>query len=87
LRDRVARAGGDAALHARDQIIEYHLPFVVGEPRGIGECPAMRRAGCVRPEMMAVRRQMNPPGLRATKLAEMVAQIERHRPLGPTAYR
>jgi len=55
--------------------------------RIIGECPAMRRAGCVRPEMMAVRRQMNPPGLRATKLAEMVAQIERHRPLGPTAYR
>ena len=79
--------GGDAALHARNQIAKNHLPFVVGESRGIAECAAMGRAGCIRPEMMTVRCQMNAPGLRATKLAEMAAQIERHRPLGPAAYR
>ena len=78
---------GDAALHARNQIAKNNLPFVVGESRGIAECPAMGRAGCIRPEMMTVRCQMNAPGLRATKLAEMAAQIERHRPLGPAAYR
>jgi hypothetical protein len=38
----------------------------------------MRLAGRIRPEMVAVRRQMDAPGLSGTKLAEMVAQIERH---------
>lgn len=76
---------GDAALYARDQITKDHLPFVVGEPRGIAECPAVRRAGCIRPEMMAVRRQMNATGLRGAKFAEMLAQIEHHHGLGPAA--
>jgi hypothetical protein len=32
--------------------------------------------------MMAVRREMNTPGLRGAKLGEIPTQVERHRPLG-----
>ena len=74
--------GGDAALHARNQFAEDRLPFVVGQPCGIGERLAMRRARRVRPEMMAVCREMNASRLRGAKLGEMPAQIERHRSLG-----
>ena len=79
--------GGNAALHARHQRAEDRLPFVVGEPRGVGERPAMGVAGRVRPEMMAVRREMDAPRLRRAKLAEMTAQVERHRAAGPAVYR
>ena len=55
------------------------LPFVVGQPRGVGECPAMSLAGRVGPEMMAVRGKMDAAGPAPQKLAEMLAEIERHR--------
>ena len=40
----------------------------------------MRRAGRIRPVVMAVRRQMNARGLRIAESLEVVAQIERHAP-------
>ena len=55
---------GDAALRARDHFAEDDLPLVVGQPRGVGECPAMSLARRVRPEMMAVRRKMDAAGPR-----------------------
>jgi hypothetical protein len=33
--------------------------------------------------MVAVRGEMNPPGLRGAKLGEVIAQIQGHRSLGP----
>ena len=79
--------GGDATLRARDELAEDRFPFVVGEPRGVGERAAMGLARRVRPKMMAVRRQMNAPRLRRAKLGEMPAQIERHHAPGLAAYR
>jgi hypothetical protein len=38
----------------------------------------MAVAGGVRPKMMAMRREMDAPGLSGAKLSEMAAQIERH---------
>src|SRR5262249_21837416 len=70
--------GGDAALRARDEFTEDRLPFVVGEPRGVGERAPMGVACRIRPKMMAVRREMDAPRLRRAKLGEMPAQIERH---------
>jgi len=72
---------------ARDELAEDRFPFVVGEPRGVGERAAMGLARRVRPKMMAVRRQMNTPRLRRAELGEMPAQIERHHALGLAAYR
>ncbi len=71
----------DAALRARHHFAEDDLPLVVGQPRGVGECPAMSLARRVRPEMMAVRGKMDAAGPGATELAEMLAEIERHRAL------
>src|SRR6266851_8190802 len=71
---------------ARDELAEDRFPFVVGEPRGVGERAAMGLARRVRPKMMAVRRQMNTPRLRRAELGEMPAQIERHHALGLAAY-
>src|SRR5215471_5034481 len=70
---------------AADELTEDRLPFVVGEPRGVGERAAMGLARRVRPEMMAVRREMNASGLRRAELGEMPAQIERHHALGLAA--
>src|SRR4029450_1538398 len=82
-----AENGGDAALRARDERAEDRLPFVVGEPRGVGERRAMGVARRVRAKMVAVRREMDAPRLRRAKLGEMPAQIERHHALGLAAYR
>jgi hypothetical protein len=65
-------------LHARHQRAEDRLPLVVGEPCRIGERATMGVACRVRPEMMAVRREMDTRRRRSAKLAEVVAQIERH---------
>ena len=84
--DAHRRALADAALRARDELAEDNFPFVVGEPRGVGERAAMGVACGVRPKMMAVRREMNAPRLRRAKLGEMPAQIERHHAPGLAAY-
>jgi len=81
-----AENGGDAVLRARDELAEDHLPFGVGEPRGVGERAAMGVACGVRPKMMAVRREMDARRLRRAKLGEMPAQIERHHAPGLAAY-
>ena len=65
-------------LHARHEHPEYRLPFPVGKARGIFQCAAVAAARRVRPEMMAVRGEMNARGIGATEFAEMLAQIERH---------
>ena len=70
--------GGNAALRARDEFTEDHLPFGVGEPRGVGERLAMGLARRVGPKMMAVRRKMNASRLRGAKLGEVATQIEGH---------
>src|SRR5262249_41156263 len=81
-----AENGGDAALRARDEFTEDRLPFVVGEPRGVGERAPIGVACRIRPKMMGRRRRMEAPWLRRAKLGEMPAQIERHHALGLAAY-
>jgi hypothetical protein len=76
---------GDASLYARQEYPEYRLPFPVGEARGIFQRAAVAPARRVRPEMMAVRGEMNARGIGATEFAEMLAQIERHA-LGSAVY-
>jgi hypothetical protein len=73
-----AEERGDAALHARHQRPEDHLPFGVGEPCRIGERPAVSGAGGVRPVMMAVRSEVDAPRRGGAELGEMTAQIEGH---------
>src|SRR5262249_16345685 len=66
-----AEDGRDAALRARDELAEDHLPFVVGEARGIGDRAAVGVARRVRPKMMAVGPEMNAPRLRPPQLRQM----------------
>ena len=75
-----ARIRGDAPLHARHQRPEHVLPFLVGEPRGILERAAMTSARRVRPEVMAVRGEVDARRIGAAEFAEIAAQVERHAP-------
>ena len=75
-----AEDGDDAALRARDELAEDSLPFVVGEPRGVGERPAMGVACGVRRKMMAVRREMDAPWLLPRELEDAMGYRYAARP-------